>query len=248
MDVTSLIDRYVAVWNEPNAAVRRRGIAALWQPDGATCHRLIEARGYPELETRVGDAQDKWVRAGGYRFRSCRNAVAHHGVVRFNWEMVAPDGGEVASVGLDFLMLEADGRIRCAYQFNQAGGPESAEADALVARYVAMWNQPDADRRRAEIAALWAEDGVHVTAAAERHGHDAIAAEAADAYGAYVAKGFAFCAARPIDGHHDVIRFEWELAAADGTAATRGATLLQLDVNRRVRRDYQFDLPPAGAG
>jgi AraC-like DNA-binding protein len=32
----------------------------------------------------------------------------------------------------------------------------------LADRYVALWNEPDADRRRAAIAELWTEDGVHV--------------------------------------------------------------------------------------
>jgi len=36
--------------------------------------------------------------------------------VKFHWEMVSK-GGDVAGVGLQFLLLSADGRIRVDYQF-----------------------------------------------------------------------------------------------------------------------------------
>ena len=35
----------------------------------------------------------------------------------FNWEMVRKGTGDVAGVGLEFLVLGADGRIRIDYQF-----------------------------------------------------------------------------------------------------------------------------------
>jgi hypothetical protein len=33
--LNELVDRYVSVWNEPDAERRRQGIAALWAEDGA---------------------------------------------------------------------------------------------------------------------------------------------------------------------------------------------------------------------
>jgi hypothetical protein len=36
--------------------------------------------------------------------------------VKFNWEMVSSDG-EAVAVGLEFLVLDPDGRIRLDYQF-----------------------------------------------------------------------------------------------------------------------------------
>jgi hypothetical protein len=37
-------------------------------------------------------------------------------VVKLHWEALSPDG-EVAAVGLDFLVLAGDGRIRRVYTF-----------------------------------------------------------------------------------------------------------------------------------
>ena len=115
--VTELVDRYVAVWNEPDAEKRRQGIAALWAEGGAHFTPSVEARGYKALEARVAGAYQKWVKEGGFVFRSAKNVETHHGGVRFNWEMVPAAGGAVAAVGFDFLVLDGDGRIRLDYQF-----------------------------------------------------------------------------------------------------------------------------------
>ena len=115
--VAELIDCYVAVWNEPDADRRRKGIEQLWAEDGAHFTPSLEARGYQALEARVAGAHEKWVRAGSFVFRSSGTAEAHHNGVRFNWEMVPAAGGAAAAVGFDFLVLGDDGRIRLDYQF-----------------------------------------------------------------------------------------------------------------------------------
>ena len=112
----SLVDRYVAVWNEPDADRRRRGIAALWVEDGAHFTPSLEARGYEALEARVTSAHDRLVRSEGYVF-SAKNVAGHHDTVKFNWEMRPAGGGPVAALGFDFFVLAEDGRIRVDYQF-----------------------------------------------------------------------------------------------------------------------------------
>jgi hypothetical protein len=111
-----LADRYVAVWNETDAEARRQAIANLWAPDGLHYVKTREARGYEALETRIVGSYEKNVRDGGNRFRAAKNAQALGGVVTFNWEM-ATAGGEVAAVGLEFLVLDDRGRILTDYQF-----------------------------------------------------------------------------------------------------------------------------------
>ena len=37
------------------------------------------------------------------------------------------------------------------------------DAESFADRYVAVWNEPDPEERRARIAAMWIEDGVHPT-------------------------------------------------------------------------------------
>jgi hypothetical protein len=45
------------------------------------------------------------------------NGVRLNDVLKFNWEMVSPNG-EVAAIGLEFVILDSEGRrIRLDYQF-----------------------------------------------------------------------------------------------------------------------------------
>jgi hypothetical protein len=93
INITEFIERYLAVWNEPDADRRRRGIAGLWAEDGANLIRTLEACGYEALEARVTGAHEKWVKGAGFVFRSLNNVASHHNVVKFNWEMVPAGGG-----------------------------------------------------------------------------------------------------------------------------------------------------------
>jgi hypothetical protein len=116
-DAQPLADRYVAVWNEPDPAARRRAIAELWVPDGVHYVKDREFRGHAALEERVLDAYDKNVRLAGNRFRAARNPQALRDIVELNWEMVPADGDRVLAVGLEILVLDPEGRILRDYQF-----------------------------------------------------------------------------------------------------------------------------------
>jgi hypothetical protein len=117
INAQQLAERYVAVWNEPNPAARRDAIAQLWLPDGAHYVATREARGYAALEQRIIGSHDKNVRDAGFMFRAVNNAQALREVVTFNWEMVRPPRNEVLAVGLEFLQVDADGRIVTDFQF-----------------------------------------------------------------------------------------------------------------------------------
>ncbi|RJG05148.1 hypothetical protein D3870_03155 [Noviherbaspirillum cavernae] len=116
-------ERYVAAWNETDAEARRAAIAALWTQDGAQLNKTLEAHGHQAIETRIVNSHNKWVRDAGYLFRSARNADGHHNTVKFSWEMVRPDDGTVVSVGVDFLLLDEEGRILADYQFIEPSRP-----------------------------------------------------------------------------------------------------------------------------
>ena len=117
IDAQQLADRYAAVWNEADPAKRRAEIEQLWRPDGEHYVTTKEARGYAALDERVTGAYDKNVRIAGHSFRAVRNAQMLRDVVTFNWEMVQPATGKVLAVGLEFLRVDADGRIVSDHQF-----------------------------------------------------------------------------------------------------------------------------------
>jgi hypothetical protein len=112
-----LAARYAAVWNEPNAEVRRTAIASLWRPDGVHYVKEREARGYTALEQRVAGSHEKNVRDNGNRFRARPGAQRLRDVVTFMWEMLPRDSETVLAVGLEVLVLDANDHIATDYQF-----------------------------------------------------------------------------------------------------------------------------------
>jgi SnoaL-like domain len=90
----------------------------------------------------------------------------------------------------------------------------SMDVDALVDRYIAAWNEPDADARRSAVADVWVEDGRYVDPLADVTGHTAIS----DLIGAVQAQapGHVFQLLDSPDGHHDFVRFGWALVPESG--------------------------------
>jgi len=118
MDIaTSLAERYVALWNQTDAALRRAEIEKLWTPEGEHFVRTLQARGYEELERRVTGSHEKNVRDGGYLFRLAGGVQALRDTLMFHWDMVPAGTTQVAALGLQFLKLAPDGRIAADYQF-----------------------------------------------------------------------------------------------------------------------------------
>ena len=134
IDPRDLVRRYVAVWHEPDAKLRRKAVHDLWAEDGAHVlappqemrqaaaglgfpSLVLQARGYEELEARVTRTYHEFVASGEFIFQSRDNADRLGDVVKFNWEMIPVGGGEVAGAGLEVLVLDKDGRITTDYQF-----------------------------------------------------------------------------------------------------------------------------------
>lgn len=133
VDAESLVQRYVAVWTEPDPDTRRKSIEQLWTEDGAHVlhppaeirdaaaalgftHATLEARGYDEIEARVTHAYDEFVAPGEYTFQASGQAVRLQDVVKFRWEMVPVGGGKAVGGGVDVFVLD-EGRVRIDYQF-----------------------------------------------------------------------------------------------------------------------------------
>ena len=116
------------------------------------------------------------------------------------------------------------------------------DASELAARYVALWNESDPERRQREIAGLWAENGAIFTATTEAHGHRALAARVADSHDRWVRdRGMVFRYLGNASGHNNAVRFNWDMApAAGGDPISIGFDFFVLDERGRIVDDYQF--------
>jgi hypothetical protein len=111
--------RYLAVWSEPDAELRRRAIAGLWAPDGAEFVEGVQFRGYQGLEARIAEAHEAFVASGKYTVTSPGDVTAHHDIVTLTIQLAEAGGdrrGQVAWAARVFLVLRADGLIREDYQ------------------------------------------------------------------------------------------------------------------------------------
>jgi SnoaL-like domain len=104
--------------------------------------------------------------------------------------------------------------------------------------YLAAWNERD-DTARAELveaslgADLWYRDPV-----LEADGRDAFAA----ALGAVQQQfpGFVMRRTSAVDGHHDIVRFNWAFGAPGGLPALAGVDVAELDADGRLHRIIGF--------
>jgi hypothetical protein len=117
LDAQALADRYVAAWNEPDAAKGSSAIAALWAPD-ALGHN--GGRGYAPLTRLTLAAPAKNASQEGIRFRAAPSARQRRDVVTFRWEMLLAESETVLASGLEFLIVDEDGRILVDHPFAPA--------------------------------------------------------------------------------------------------------------------------------
>lgn len=109
MDIAILIDtvdRYCAVWNEPDAARRTDLLSGVWA-DGATyTDPSVHAPGASELLAHIGKVL---AARPGTRVVRTGNVVAHHESALFFWHIARADG-TVSPEGLDIAEFTPDGR------------------------------------------------------------------------------------------------------------------------------------------
>ncbi|MFF2630359.1 nuclear transport factor 2 family protein [Kitasatospora griseola] len=80
----------------------------------------------------------------------------------------------------------------------------------LAERYLAAWNETDPTARRKLVEDAWTTDGAYTDPLVATRGHDEFDATLAAVQSQFA--GLAFRLAGPVDAHHNVARFTWELA------------------------------------
>jgi hypothetical protein len=85
--------------------------------------------------------------------------------------------------------------------------PALGNVNDLVARYIACWNERDAERRRDLVAKTWAADGTYIDAHRRGLGHDGIDMMIAAAQARF--PGYALRLASGVETHNGFLRFRW---------------------------------------
>ena len=121
------------------------------------------------------------------------------------------------------------------------------DATAIVARYLAVWNEPDAEARRAAIPVIWVPDGTEFVHEVQFRGYAELEARVIRAHEAFVADGkytVAGAGAGDVTRHGDIVTFTAQLVTPAGEVDWASRVFLLLDADGRVKEDYQLTIKP----
>jgi hypothetical protein len=112
-DFDSVVERYLATWNETDPAARRAAIDDLFAADVRYVDPVAAVEGRAALDGLIGAVQEQF---GGLVFTAGGAVDAHHDQARFTWNLGVP-GEEPPVIGFDVAELDADGRIQRVFGF-----------------------------------------------------------------------------------------------------------------------------------
>ncbi len=119
-----------------------------------------------------------------------------------------------------------------------------ASPEMIVGSYIAMWNETDADRRRALVARTVTEDATYLDPLMSGEGVEGISAMIAGAQAQFPGHRFTLLAGP--DTHHDRVRFTWSLADDGSDPVVVGTDFAVLGGDGRLRSITGFlDAAPA---
>jgi hypothetical protein len=120
LDAQILADRYVAAWSEPDAARRRDAIAAMWARDARWRLGERDPPGYGALGRLIAGGSEKNGAESGIHYRAAATARLRGDVLTFRWEMVLAGSETVLASGIEFLIVDDEGRIVADHLFAPA--------------------------------------------------------------------------------------------------------------------------------
>lgn len=112
---TELVERYIAAFNETDAARRRSLLGTLYTSESTYTDPHVDLSGPDEIEAFIVQTQQRFP---GYKFKLAGPVDAHHDQARFQWH-AGPSEDPAQFVGFDVIVAE-DGHIRCVYGFTDA--------------------------------------------------------------------------------------------------------------------------------
>lgn len=108
----------------------------------------------------------------------------------------------------------------------------AATPEAVTQAYVATWNETDPARRRAGIAAAWAEAGTYRDPVMASDGHAGVDAMLAGVQARF--PGFVLKRTSRVDAHNGALRFGWSLGPASGPTVVEGVDFCTLAPDGRL--------------
>jgi len=106
-DITTVVDKHLAGYCEPDPSVRAELIAAAWAETGSLIDPPFDGAGRDGIAAMTEVVLTHYA---GHTFRRTTEVDTHHQFGRYGWALVAPDGA-VAVSGTDYIEFNDEGRL-----------------------------------------------------------------------------------------------------------------------------------------
>jgi hypothetical protein len=110
--------------------------------------------------------------------------------------------------------------------------------ESVIDRYCQAWSDPDPERRRALLGAVWADGATYTDPTVHAVGAAALLDHIANTQ--QRRPGGRVVRTSTIELHHDVARFEWHAVLPDGSVIREGVDIAILDTTGRIERMIGF--------
>jgi hypothetical protein len=107
-DLSNVVQRYIAMWNESDPDRRRALVAQTVTDDASYVDPLMTGEGVDGIDAMIAGAQQQFP---GHTVVLRSGPDAHHDRARFSWSLHA-NGGDAVAAGTDFATVADDGRLR----------------------------------------------------------------------------------------------------------------------------------------
>ncbi len=107
-DPKHVAERYIALWNEPDAGVRKQLLARDWAEDASYVDPMAAGHGTDEIEGLIGGVKARFP-SFNFKLVGTPDGYAEH--VRFKWSLGPGDFVDAPIEGTDVLVVR-DGRIQ----------------------------------------------------------------------------------------------------------------------------------------
>jgi hypothetical protein len=108
-DVATMVENYIAAWNERDSEQRQALVARTFTEDADYLDPLMHGEGQQGIEQMIAGVQQQYA---DYRFELAGGPDAHNDRVRFSWHLVGNGDGQPVATGYDFGTLAEDGRLQ----------------------------------------------------------------------------------------------------------------------------------------
>jgi hypothetical protein len=107
--MTTVTERYIAIWNETDPAKRRDLIDQTFTEDATYLDPMLAGEGHAGIAAMLDGAQEQ---LSGAVASLTGEPDGHHDWVRFSWKLVLPDESESFIEGTDVGVIGPDGRFQ----------------------------------------------------------------------------------------------------------------------------------------